>query len=80
MPVDLEFKVDCFLCKQSFPFGFGVYRGRPIPAWKITVCDTCYKGNWDGVVLELHPRLKDHLKDKKIEIIRNEKGWVDWPT
>jgi len=69
----------CFLCEQSFPFALGHYRGHPIVAWDIAVCDDCYKGNWDGIVLEHHPRLRRHLETKGIAIRLKAKGWLLWP-
>ena len=38
----------CQLCGSSFQFGAHVYRGKVIAAYKLTLCDACYGGNWDG--------------------------------
>lgn len=70
---------DCFLCDRPFQFGPSVYAGRHIPIWGVSLCDRCLRTNGDGVVIEGHPKLAQHLKDKRIPIVRNAKGWVDIP-
>jgi hypothetical protein len=70
---------DCFLCDRPFQFGPHVYDGRFVRQWEIEICDSCIRGNWDGIVIEGHPRLEAHLKAKGIPITRNARGWVDIP-
>ena len=53
--------VECFLCQRQIKFGHGVYEGRVVRAWGITICRTCESGNWDGIVPRVHPRLVEHL-------------------
>ena len=55
---------DCFLCDVPFQFGPHIYNGRYIGQWYVEICDYCLQSNWDGIVLEDHPRLKRHLTRK----------------
>jgi hypothetical protein len=70
---------DCLLCSKPFQFGPSVYKGRHIPQWDAQLCDTCLRSNWDGIVLEAHPRLRQHLSEKGVEIRLNASGWLDIP-
>jgi hypothetical protein len=70
---------DCFLCQQPFRFGSGRYDGRPVRAWDIMLCNRCEGSNWDGIVLEGHPRLEAHLKAKGVPVKLNAKGWLGIP-
>ncbi|HAV49724.1 MAG TPA: hypothetical protein DCX75_05945 [Brevundimonas sp.] len=72
--------IDCFLCRQPFRFGAHIYDGRGIGDWGVTFCRTCISGNHDGIVLESHPRLVAHLKERGIEIRLNARGWLDIPS
>ncbi len=69
----------CFLCKGQFQFGPGAYHGRWIREWKVSICDTCRRGNWDGIVPEVHPHLVDHLQAIAVDFNANENGWIDIP-
>jgi hypothetical protein len=70
----------CFLCTQPFQFGPHTYLGKYIRQWDIEVCNHCYGGNLqDGIVLQQHPRLAEHLNTKGIKAQLNDKGWLDWP-
>ena len=71
--------VPCFLCEREFQFGPGRYAGRHIDAWAVNVCETCEKGNHDGLVIESHPRLVHHLAENGVVWRRNARGWVDLP-
>jgi hypothetical protein len=70
---------DCFLCSQPFQFGPGAYHGRHIRQWDVQLCDRCLRSNWDGIVMEGHPHLRQHLAEKGIEIRLNASGWFDIP-
>ena len=72
--------IGCFLCRKRFQFGPGRYDGSHVREWNIAVCSTCIKSNWDGIVLEHHPRLVEHLRANGIPIEFNAKGWLDWPN
>lgn len=43
------------------------------------LCDNCERGNWDGIVLEMHPHLHTHLKKIGVVPVMNEKGWLPIP-
>lgn len=70
------FMVKCQLCGSSFQFGAHVYRGKVIAAYKLTLCDACYRGNWDGYATHYGPILEAHWKEHGINPPeRNSKGW-----
>ena len=71
--------VECFLCEREAQMGPHVYNIRNVPGWEIHACDGCVKGNWDGVVPIMHPRLVKYLKSQNIQITLNSEGWIDWP-
>jgi len=79
IPVSEIPTVECFLCQRQIKFGRGVYKGRIVQAWGITICQTCESGNHDGIFPRSHPRLLDHMKSNGIEIRRNKKGLIDIP-
>jgi hypothetical protein len=68
----------CFLCTRPFQHGPSVY-GKYVRQWDIEVCSQCYGGNHDGIVLQQHPRLVEHLNTKGIKYKLNDRGWLDWP-
>ena len=70
---------DCFLCERPFRFGPSAYHGRHVRQWGIMLCQRCEQSNWDGIVLEGHPRLEARLKAEGITIKVNAKGWLDIP-
>ena len=70
---------DCFLCERPFQFGPHIYNGEWLPAWGVIFCSGCLRGNHDGVVLEGHPRLVAHPRERNIKIVLNKKGWLDLP-
>ena len=76
-----EFRVmcECFLCKNKFQFGPHAYDGRWIRAWEIMVCRICWDGNHDGIVPNTYPHLLEHLGEHRVEVRRNESGWIPWP-
>lgn len=79
MANDPKFMVDCFLCERPFQFGPHIYSGRPIQGWGVTFCLSCIRGNHDGIVTDLHPRLVAHLEKEGIPVHLNAKGWLDIP-
>lgn len=67
----------CDLCNKEFQFGPHMYDGKHIPRYQITVCMSCWNGNWDGWAPDLEARLISHLKNKGLPIPeRNAKGWL----
>ena len=80
VPIDPNFAETCFLCEQQFQFGMHVYDGKHVADWGIMVCNSCKNGNWDGIVLEHHPKLRRLLNEKGVEYKLNAKGWLDFPV
>lgn len=66
----------CGLCGTSFQFGTGVYDGKHIARYQLTVCRGCWEGNHDGWAKWLETKLVAHLNAKGIQIPeRNAAGW-----
>jgi hypothetical protein len=76
---DEKIYYDCILCSLPFQFGPHVYNGRHIKQWDVQICDRCCSANWDGIVLETHPGLMEHLKAEGIPITLNSRGGLDIP-
>jgi hypothetical protein len=76
---ELKFFDDCFLCLRAFRVGPHLYEGRRVAAWNIMLCDSCRRSNWDGIVLDSHPRLAEHLAREGVAVSRNAKGWLPIP-
>lgn len=79
-----KFMFDCFLsdCIGAHKFQFGPHRyaGRKINPWGgIMICEMCDSSNWDGIVLEFHPKLEAHLKEIGVKPVLNENGWLPIP-
>ncbi len=67
----------CFMCGSQFQMGEHIYDGKYIRRYDITVCMTCWDGNWDGWAPHYETRLIAHLENEGIPIPeRNEKGWL----
>jgi hypothetical protein len=65
---------------HRFQFGPHVYLGRPVKSWGgIVICEKCESSNWDGIVLEMHPKLAAHLTEIGVTPSLNEKGWLPIP-
>lgn len=70
----------CCLCEKEFPFGAGVYGGRPLPGLgDLMVCRLCDQLNHDGVVLETHPHFRERLEALGVAPTLNASGWFDLP-
>ena len=70
----------CALCKRQFQFGPHIYEGRHIKEWNVEICDNCIKSNWDGVMIDRHPSLRQHLEKNGAEIKLNSRGWLNIPN
>ncbi len=69
--------LDCGVCRRAFQFGPGRYDGKYIALYELTVCKTCWDGNWDGWSPEAEIVIQKHLEVKGLEVpLRNEKGWL----
>jgi hypothetical protein len=72
-----KFTLKCFLCSTEFQYSHGIYGGRHIREYDITVCNSCYSNNWDGWVGSNMERVIEHLKTKNLPIPKlNDKGWL----
>lgn len=72
----VEPKVQCFFCRKHFNFGVHKYYGRYIKEYKMNVCDSCMRGNWDGLNPGLESKFEEHLRANNIPFPeRNSKGW-----
>jgi hypothetical protein len=72
-----KFMFKCATCGQEYQMGPHQYDGKHVSLYQITVCTTCYEGNWDGWAPHYEERLIAHLKDKGLPIPRrNDKGWL----
>ncbi len=64
----------CFMCGSQFRMGPHVYDGKHIHSYDISVCKSCYDGNWDGWASHNEQRLLAHLKERGLPVPkRNEK-------
>ena len=67
----------CDLCGSRFVFGHGRYDGKHLGYYKLTLCDGCYSGNWDGFAPHLEPKMLEHLRKNSIPTPpRNAKGLI----
>lgn len=74
--IDHKIMADCQMCDRQFEFGHGRYRGKVIPAYRLTVCNICFETNWDGWGPALEPRFEAHLKSHGLPIPqRNPAGY-----
>jgi len=68
---------NCDICGAQFQFGPHIYDGRYIASYQITVCKSCWDGNWDGWGAGAEPKLISHLEKRGTPVPkRNEKGWL----
>ena len=70
-----ELKTKCDLCDRLFLFGPGRYKGKHIQRYKMTLCNSCFKCNWDGFAPGLEIQFIAHMKSKRIALPeRNNQG------
>ena len=66
----------CQLCASPYQAGPGVYTGKTIAGYQLSVCNTCYAANWDGWSPAHEAKFVAHLEGLGIPLPeRNEKGW-----
>lgn len=70
---------ECFLCERPYKYGPHRYDGRWLPTWGVGVCRNCLRSNWDGLVLQRHPRIVLHLNERGVELALNANGHLKWP-
>ena len=67
--------INCDICRKRVQSGPGRYEYRVSQLYKITVCDSCWKVNWDGWRICDEPKLLEKLKEHGLPIpARNSKG------
>jgi len=72
-----KFMSRCFLCGREYQMGPHKYDGKYIPRYEMSVCMSCYEGNWDGWSPGCEEIIIAHLKQKGLPIPeRNVKGWL----
>lgn len=54
----------CPVCDKKFQMEMHRYEGKWIPTYKITVCSSCYRNNWDG--------WQPQSEEKVTEVLRSE--------
>jgi hypothetical protein len=68
--------IRCQLCNSEFQFGPHFYNGKVISTYKLTLCMSCYDGNWDGFAPQYEAIFEKHLTDHGIPIPqKNIRGW-----
>ena len=71
-----EFSVKCQVCGGAFQFGEGLYSGRFIKYYEMSVCDVCWSANWDGWGPRAEPSVRKHMNERGLAFPeRNAKGW-----
>ncbi len=69
-------RTKCDLCDRLFLFGPGRYKGKYIQRYEMTLCNSCFKVNWDGFGPGLEDQFIAHMKRKSIALPeRNKQGW-----
>ncbi len=70
-----ELRTKCDLCDRLFRFGPGRYQGKYIQHYEMTLCNSCFKRNWDGFTPGLEAQFIAHMKSKGIALPeRNDEG------
>jgi hypothetical protein len=65
----------CFCCGERFQMGPHAYHGQYIFYYKISLCNACYSGSWDGISPFCEEKLVDYLSKNNIPMpARNSKG------
>lgn len=73
MPED-NVMLKCPFCPTKFQFGPHRYDGKTIPRYRLTVCMSCYEGNWDGWNHAAEEILLAHLDKECIPVPRRGIG------
>ena len=67
----------CFCCESGFQFGPHTYNGKHVAAYEMTVCLSCYEGNWDGWGPAVEAKIIASLKSQGLPVpARNAAGWL----
>ncbi len=69
--------IRCFTCGRMFQMSHGKYHGKTIPAYRISVCNTCYDSNWDGWTDGQADQIEDHLRKNSLPVPeRTSENWL----
>jgi hypothetical protein len=63
-----KFMCNCGICGSVFQFGPHIYNGKHIAGYQLTVCNSCWQGNWDGWNPTSEKTLIAHLNSKGIPL------------
>jgi hypothetical protein len=64
----VQFKSSCKLCGAEVNNGQGRYELREARGYRLWVCDTCWKSNWDGWNPMHEHFLLAHLSSKNLPV------------
>jgi hypothetical protein len=74
--IEDKIMIKCDLCNMSFQFGHHRYDGKHLASYNMSVCNSCLRGNWDGVGPAREEAFIKHLQTNNITLpARNDKGW-----
>ena len=66
----------CELCGSVYQFGPHIYDGKTISIYKLSVCMSCFKVNWDGWGPIREVAFVNHLKENSLPLPhRNKSSW-----
>lgn len=67
--------VRCDACSSFFQFGPQSYRGTYLPSYQVTVCESCYRTNWDGWAPHFELAITANLRSQELAVpARNAAG------
>lgn len=65
----------CAACSSQFQYGPHSYRGTHLSRYQVTVCESCYKANWDGWAPHLEDAITAKLRENGLPLpSRNAAG------
>ncbi len=68
--------IRCDLCGTEFQMGPHRYDGKWISRYQMSMCRSCFSGNWDGIGPVFEPVFVRHLESHGIDLPeRNAQGW-----
>lgn len=56
----------CEFCGRGFQYGLHAYHGKFLTHYRLSLCRTCYEGNWDGIAPLYEQKFERHLEAHKI--------------
>jgi len=64
----------CPLCQQGFVIKKGTYPDKTLTGYKLSVCETCYRMNWDGWAPHYEKILIEHCLKNDIPLPQREEN------